>query len=906
MACRRASGCDVPEDDADAPPPCDVMASKTGAGAAAGADGCLRLEALGAGGASGPAGAGAPAQQPRWSPRRLLTKHLDGHRWLGRRPTQRWCELDHGALVYYSSSGGKQPRGRIPLHGCHLSVLQAATGLISGVQPPTFLVRLLRPGKSSCELHLLSQCDIHEVVASIYGHVPAASSRTPSNCSAASSSALPSLPDCCVLPLQPPATSPTSVVLSIRPPAPGVALSDTEDDGAVVPDELWPPDGRFPVPSLRGRSPSSHTNMLAVGANGIPSQCSSNVINLDDLANSLTPSTRADVRASDDDWSMPAVGNETPEEAATGELLSPPADGGIPDSGAGEVYQRAMIAIWNFDLTGAAALLEPFRRTQPWHAAAFAECAFMRVLVTARHEDAALALELVCEAEGVLDAACRKRSTRSISYQVITAELLLFRCFLQGLLGARIRALYNLRQCWQAYRRLEHVVAASSGFSGSSSSSSSAAAGGGDDTPSKRQHRYRRSKSADTHSVDDGVESLNGVVDADDLRGRICFGVGFFWLATSLLPSGLGPLLRLAGFVMDRERGKDCLAECAEGGLGTRAVPAAISLAMFHLDLEPDVARAGNLLVAALTRTPENPFLHWSGSMLAWRNCCLDQAAELTGKAMWCCGEELGGRALFLRYEMGMLSLARMRWDEAYPHLRFVYEAVKSGEVFFVYRLLVPMQLASACFHLGREHEGVTLCTECVHSQDFGASSNIEGDFSKLLDLSLKHRSADRKMLAFEVIYLLRQFPRLPVATMVSVVEYIRAFSQPFAASEQIMRQEGLPQPQRDAQMERFVEFVSARTIECVLLFYLADLDQAMTFVPQLAHNCTLLPPWCAYLAAHGLYWSGRVMALSGQETEAARSLRHAKALKNYPFNISKKISSVLAEFEAGGQAPAL
>ena len=77
----------------------------------------------------------------------------------------------------------------------------------------------------------------------------------------------------------------------------------------------------------------------------------------------------------------------------------------------------------------------------------------------------------------------------------------------------------------------------------------------------------------------------------EDLRGRVLFGLGFFYMATSLMPLSLVPLMRLVGFVMHRQRGTSYLFECVERSLGYRSSLAAILLAMYHLDLEPVTRR---------------------------------------------------------------------------------------------------------------------------------------------------------------------------------------------------------------------------------------------------------------------------------------------------------------------------
>jgi len=318
------------------------------------------------------------------------------------------------------------------------------------------------------------------------------------------------------------------------------------------------------------------------------------------------------------------------------------------------------------------------------------------------------------------------------------------------------------------------------------------------------------------------------------------------------------------------------------------------------------VPRAGDLLVASLGRKPENVLLHWGGSFLAWRNTCIIQAAEMTDKAIWCCGEELGSKALFLRYELGVLNLLCMRWPEAHLNLRFVHHALNSDseKVFFPYKMLVTTQLAACAFNMGLDEEGIILCGECGPTSDWSGGLRIEGDFAKITQLFLKRRVLCRKLLAFELIYLLRQFPKIPPPMLADILRYVRQLGQPFA--QQVPQKDQPNACSQRSNASALVELVSARVVECVILFYLADIDQAMTLVPYLSQQCMQLPSWSTYLAAHGLYWCGRILALAAQSDDAIRCLRHARAFKKYPFGIHEKISKVLMELESGGKGGGL
>ena len=216
--------------------------------------------------------------------------------------------------------------------------------------------------------------------------------------------------------------------------------------------------------------------------------------------------------------------------------------------GAKLAYRKAMELMWNYDLRAAAVLLEPWQSSSLWHAAAAAEAFVLRTILTGRKSDALASLDLIIVAEKLKDEV--PSSNVTLAHDILTAELQLMRSMLQIILGLRFRALYNLRQCWYAYYRLEPFL-------------------------------------EDEVSLKTCAQDVDCMMTYDDLRGRILFGLGFFYMASSLVPASLVPLVRLAGFLMHRQRGKMYLFECVERALGSRCSIAAILLAMYHLDLEP-------------------------------------------------------------------------------------------------------------------------------------------------------------------------------------------------------------------------------------------------------------------------------------------------------------------------------
>lgn len=521
------------------------------------------------------------------------------------------------------------------------------------------------------------------------------------------------------------------------------------------------------------------------------------------------------------------------------------------DLSAAAAHRRAVELLWNFDLDSAMVLLDARRMSSLCDAAAYAELHTLRAVITCEIADAAIALKHVRHAEALRDGRTGAEGPLSeLAREVIQAELLLCCSILQVILGARLRAIYNLRLCWQAFHRLEQKL------------------------PLEKT----------------SLAEEEGRSSAADLRGRILFGLGLFYLVTSLAPSRLVPFMRLAGFAMNGPRGKAFLTECVVKNLGHRSCLAAIILAMYHLDMEPDISQAGSLVVASLGSRPENALLHWAGSILAWRSSCLPEAVEMSRKALWCCGDELGKKAIFLRYELGMLEFICMRWESSYEYFKAVQEAVKAETVFFPYKALVTAQLAATCFSLGRVEEGERLCLECQSLLDWGSGFlPLESCFAKVLQVFHKHRFRGRMLLAFEAIYLLRQLSKVPADQLQLLKDAVQLLSRPFL-EEWTQSQE--------CEVETLVELASALLVQTVILFYLGSIWTAVDYAEGLVELCPRLPAWATYISAHGLYWAGRIQALAGQPSSAVATLKMAKAYSKYPFMIQGKISKVLAQLE--------
>jgi len=801
--------------------------------------------------------------------------------WLGR-PVQRWCQIEQDHLVYYASLTSRAPKGKIPLAECALSrdfSDKSVSWPLGELQSQA--LELVRPGKSPCLIH----ADSPEEMAALAAYLRSKGQHESHGI------ALP----CSSRPLAAVAEEEDETA------AAEAAEEDASQFVSDVADEDLTGDSHHRMPNSSSPSvePLASAGLMPLHSRGFSreakisprgglSDASVNVRLGPDLAARVT--SRASSIGNASEWSadvgdesyacqdsrFDAVGDASSQSFTTAGGSSsstsssnsygarPPRQfkaahfASVASSlGPKLAYRKAMQLMWNYDLDAARALLEPWRSSVLWHAGAYAECSALRAGLTGRKSEALATLELVKTAEALQDSI----GVGGLAHDVFGAEMLLLRSGLQVMLGARLRALYNLRQCWVTYHRLEQLISDEAAF--------------------------------------EAAMKQDEVNTSADIRGRVLFGLGLFYLAASLVPASFCPLMRLAGFVMHRQRGKAYLFECVERDLGTRAIAAAICLSMYHLDLEPDIPRAGNLLVASLGRQPENVLLHWAGSLLAWRNTFISQAVEMTGKALWCCGEELGGKAVYLRYELGMFHFIAMDWPLAYEHLHCVYESVHADQdkAFFPYRTLVTTQLAAVAFSMGQHVQGEALCRECGAVKDWSGLLKMESDFSKVLQIFVKRRHRHgRSLLAFEVMYLLRQFPKVPAPMLEDLQAQVQKVALPFrrvsASQASVIAVDG------PSEAEAAVELASALTVQTVIRFYLGDATGAMELVPELSQLCPSLPIWASYISAHGLYWCGRVLALNSDNEEARLCLQQAKAYKKYPFNIGVKIAKVLAEHE--------
>mmetsp|Transcript_60997 Transcript_60997/g.141026 ORF Transcript_60997/g.141026 Transcript_60997/m.141026 type:complete len:775 (-) Transcript_60997:22-2346(-) len=523
----------------------------------------------------------------------------------------------------------------------------------------------------------------------------------------------------------------------------------------------------------------------------------------------------------------------------------------------------ARTLMWNYDLDGAEAVVRPFLAC-PLHAAAYAEAMVLRVIVTGGQDNANECLARVKAAESARDKPPEDCIATGVELDLLSAEMLLARAALSLVGGAQLRALLSLGQAWVIYRRLEISVVST--VQTAAQLLIPSAEGG-------LLGLLPMGKLADPAQI------------GEDETSSLLFGLGLLYLGLSILPQGLRSLLRFAGFLSDRERGSECLRVAASLMQGPRGHLAALVLSLYHMDLEPDVQEAGRLLTSYLRVSPECVLFHWAASILAWRYSCLGDAVFLINKALWCCGDSLSWRACYLRYELGVFHFIDLNWTQAAEMLRGVYAMTRRSDdkLLLPYKGLLVAQLAAVEFQLGNTLRGQELCRECALIGDAAGGSRVCQEFGRLAMTCLTR--ADQHQFAFEVMYALKQFSRLPP----NMLERLHSRIGPATTAVDNLSELEL------------VELVSALMLRACILFHMGDLPRAMEIVPTLTRVCLdfRLPSWAVFLRVHGLYWCGRLHHVNEDKEMAIKCLRKAKSSKKHIFGIAHKISVVLQSLEA-------
>jgi len=350
-------------------------------------------------------------------------------------------------------------------------------------------------------------------------------------------------------------------------------------------------------------------------------------------------------------------------------------------------------------------------------------------------------------------------------------------------------------------------------------------------------------------------------------RSRVRTGLGICYIGVFLCPSSYRPwVLRLLGFPTDeKQNGYTFLKEEALESEGRRNILCALVLALYHLDLDPNLGMVRDTIVANLRLAPQCPLLHWVASICAWRHGEIFDACFLLKEALKCCSG-LDKAPVYLRYELGMLKFVEKEYETCIELFVPLYEC---EGILFPFKAMIPLVLCAANWALGNIVVGDAYALEAIKT----AQSSLEVNLCKVVDVARKRDEAGKSLFAVEACYLLRIFTRLPQSVLRSYVYSITYC---------------------EAKKPAMKHMVYVQLIHVVTLFHLGDYVSVKEVVPRLEEVAAQAKE--SYYRVHGLYWCSRIWHLLGDNKRALNCAFNAKKAgrKRHPFEISHKIQAFM------------
>eukprot|EP00742_Colponemidia_sp_Colp-10_P008071 GILJ01008711.1.p1 GENE.GILJ01008711.1~~GILJ01008711.1.p1 ORF type:complete len:992 (-),score=162.32 GILJ01008711.1:118-3093(-) len=670
----------------------------------------------------------------------------------------------------------------------------------------------------------------------------------------------------------------------------------------------------------------------------------------------------------------PTPSNAAQTTSAKGRESIADSSSGSPPS-CNESLRNGLEALWKTDFEAAERSFGVFRHTSLRHALHYAETSFFRILVSGLQSEVDRCVVRLSDADQVVARARQTLSSKKGSVMnwfkvdstssdstsasgdtdrpieediftypwlidLISAEINLCRSTLFVLVGNKLRAFIFMRDSWKLYKKVLAVYTNERGTlfnrlnaeeEEDSASQSQTRSTQHKSKKSVKKPRRRSGSNADQSSSGfDRIDSLDS-----DIRSRLKFGVGLFCLGLSIVSSSLSTILKLAGFVTSKAKGILFLTECANEN-GIRSSLAALILVLYYLDIEVDIVRAEELLDDKIRLFPDCVLFHWAASIMAWKNCNIDDAIFLMRRALFSCGSQLSSQAVFLRYELGWFYFLKMEWAQGLQYLEQVLyscfplgnidgtdfmiwqpestptvaiangksnkstklETVKSG-VHLPHRACLTMQLAACCFVLNQSEKGELYlkATQMIANQPSHTRSSMDEEFGRLAVVF--HRRKQKRLLPYEVLYFLKQMPRLPDEFLWKTFQRLSAVVNGLI-QERSKVGGSTTATNVEQTMELSIDLASGFMLQIMIYCLIGETRKAFNLIQDARSELNSLPTYCQYLIPHTLYWCGRAALEEGQVTVAIQYLKTAAKYKKYEFDISAKISRVLRDAEKG------
>jgi len=207
----------------------------------------------------------------------------------------------------------------------------------------------------------------------------------------------------------------------------------------------------------------------------------------------------------------------------------------------------------------------------------------------------------------------------------------------------------------------------------------------------------------------------------------------------------------------------------------------------------------------------------------------------------------------------------------------------------------ISVKIAACHFHLGHYELAIKwlLSANVIYKNYSHFKSKQEEDFSKLAVKFLGRCSM--KMLAFEVIYLMKYLPKLPDQNLMAILEQVELYQN--SLSLDLFQLESYLST--NCREDPFIiEFFSATMVRIVCYCLMGDTDIACEIYKNCSKFLPLLPEDSGYMVYHIEYWVGRALVSEERPEEAKALLKGLLKRKKCEFSLNTRIRKILSDIK--------
>eukprot|EP01062_Namystynia_karyoxenos_P069980 TRINITY_DN65372_c0_g1_i1.p1 TRINITY_DN65372_c0_g1~~TRINITY_DN65372_c0_g1_i1.p1 ORF type:complete len:763 (+),score=239.54 TRINITY_DN65372_c0_g1_i1:137-2425(+) len=385
--------------------------------------------------------------------------------------------------------------------------------------------------------------------------------------------------------------------------------------------------------------------------------------------------------------------------------------------------------------------------------------------------------------------------------------------------------------------------------------------------------------------------SIFGLYDYHSVGG-VQFGIGAINVVISILPARVLALLKILGFMHDRDAGYRNLSACVDGG-GVRSPVAALMLLFFHGTLPSfsgllakraiEGGRAQHLIDALVLRYPRSSIFLWQAGRVARLHRRLADADLLLSKAV-----ADGNRAEFKQlvhlseYELAWTRVFGLQWMRASPLFDSLQRESGWSPAFYTYAKAVcadqagDLESAHALYREALDH--------CGRRKFGGKTLSVEQYVQRKVQLFAKREFRHTLLPGVQLALLFNSLPQTPAEVVERVLEMARRCRGECAALPHLLPCELAA-----------IDLVIANCVKelCIIGGHGYDTADAARHYeaiekrfPKKGRSWRQAMPEESWVMPYCCFEHGCLMHLMGDDDAAARLFKEADAYSDYNFEM--------------------